>query len=29
VGAVPVAILAVLAEVGMGSLQKAIQPPSA
>jgi osmoprotectant transport system permease protein len=28
VGAVPVAILAVVAEVGMSSLQKAIQPPA-
>ncbi len=29
VGAIPVAILAVLAEVGMSSLQKALQPPTA
>jgi osmoprotectant transport system permease protein len=29
VGAIPVAILAVLAEIGMSSLQKAIQPPVA
>jgi osmoprotectant transport system permease protein len=28
VGAIPVAILAVVAEVGMSSLQKAIQPPA-
>jgi osmoprotectant transport system permease protein len=28
VGAIPVALLAVLAEVGMSSLQKALQPPT-
>ena len=29
VGAIPVALLAVVAEVGMGALQRALQPPSA